>query len=133
MAHWKREEGGQSLMEAIALKDLYLTSYTQGENDPKWLKTLRQQALGDFSTTGFPTQKGEAWKYTDLSTSLLKHSFGFEVEKNTKTAIATQLKAKGFNVEKNHLVVFVNGFFSKELSSLKALGKGVKLQSLTES
>jgi Fe-S cluster assembly protein SufD len=100
--------------------------------DPAWLKSLRGKALEHFGKAGFPTSKDEAWKYTDLSVHLLGSPFLFEAETRTQTAVAAKLKSQGFEVEKAHLVVFVNGRFSQGLSSIKDLPKGVKLQSLAE-
>jgi Fe-S cluster assembly protein SufD len=117
------------------VKDLYLSSYQKLEKeisgkDPVWLKSLRGKALAHFGEIGFPTTKNESWKYTDLTTSLLKTSFTFENETSTKTVALTRLKSLGFKTDQAHVLVFVNGRFDPEQSALKGLPKGVKLQSL---
>ena len=33
---------------------------------PDWLRDARQQAYDQFATTGFPSRRLEAWKYTDM-------------------------------------------------------------------
>ena len=121
-------------MSTLAAQDLYLSSFSQLEaklpgQDAAWLKALRLEALEQFKETGFPTDELESWKYTDLSLNLLKVNFTFETPTST-TAVSSQLKKAGFDVEKAHLAVFLNGRFSKELSSFKPLTKGVTVQNL---
>jgi Fe-S cluster assembly protein SufD len=82
---------------------------------------------------GFPTDELEAWKYTDLSRGLLKGAFTFETPSLKPTAVADQLKKAGFDLKRAHLIVFVNGRFSQELSVLKPLAKGVTIQNLASS
>lgn len=121
-------------MSTLTAQEHYLSSFSQLEaklpgQDAAWLKSLRLQALEQFKQAGFPTDKLESWKYTNLSLNLLKEFFTFEVPAST-TVVAAQLKKNGFDTDKAHLVVFVNGKFSKELSSLKPLEKGVTVQNL---
>src|ERR1700677_363508 len=121
-------------MSTLATQNFYLSSFPQLESklpgqDAAWLKTLRLQALEQFKQTGFPTNEVESWKYTDLSLNLLKVACTFESPISTPS-VASQLKKAGFEVEKAHLAVFVNGHFSKELSSLKPLAKGITVQNL---
>src|ERR1700679_253848 len=121
-------------MTALMTQDIYLSSFSQLQTklpgqDAAWLKTLRLQALEQFKQTGFPTDELESWKYTNLSLNLLKESFDFEAPTST-VVVAAQLKKAGFDTDKAHLVVFVNGHFSKELSSLKTLAKGTTIQNI---
>jgi Fe-S cluster assembly protein SufD len=121
-------------MTALMTQDTYLSSFSQLQaklpgQDATWLKTLRLQALEQFKQTGFPTDELESWKYTNLSLNLLKESFVFDTPAST-TVVVSQLKKAGFDTDKAHLVVFVNGQFSKELSSLKPLAKGVTVQNI---
>ena len=121
-------------MSTLATQDLYLSSFSQLEaklpgQDAAWLKVLRLQALEQFKQTGFPTNELESWKYTDLSLNLLKVNFTFETPASTMV-VSSRLKKAGFDVEKANLAVFVNGRFSEELSSFKALAKGVLMSGL---
>jgi Fe-S cluster assembly protein SufD len=123
------------MTKAVEMKELYISNFgkpgiTTGGKDATWLKVLREKALASFKEAGFPTPKDEYWRYTDLSTSLLKVPFGFETESGTQTAVMAKLKTMGYSSEKAHVAVFVNGSFAKELSSFKILPKGVVLQSL---
>lgn len=118
-------------------KSLYLQTFqNRGKElagkDPAWVKGLREKAMASFEEKGFPTVEEEIWRYTDLTTSLLQVPFGFEMEFTSKTSVSARLKGMGFDVEKAHLVVFVNGRFSKEQSSIKNLPAGANLTHLAE-
>jgi len=124
-------------MDALQAKNSYLSAFSDWEKsaltkDPFWLKETREAALAQFGETGFPTVKDEFWKYTDLD-GLLNHSFALTGDRHTKAAVLSELKSLGFDPEKAHLMVFVNGYFSKDLSSVKNPPNGVKMQSLMES
>jgi Fe-S cluster assembly protein SufD len=114
-------------MSTLTAQEHYLSSFSQLEaklpgQDAAWLKSLRLQALEQFKQAGFPTDKLESWKYTNLSLNLLKEFFTFEVPAST-TVVAAQLKKNGFDTDKAHLVVFVNGKFFKRALVFKAFGK----------
>ena len=79
---------------------------------------LRKKAIQDFSQLSFPTNKNEEWRFTNIS-PLLKHKF-------TPALIAPSIsKAEvdkfRFNGMKCSLMVFVNGFFSHELSEIDSI------------
>src|SRR5260370_39036643 len=124
------------MVDALQAKNSYLSAFSDWEKsaltqDPFWLRETREAALAQFGETGFPTTKDEFWKYTDLD-SLLGHSFALTGDRQPKAAVLPELKSLGFDPEKAHLMVFVNGHFSKELSSLKSLTHGLKMQNLIE-
>ncbi len=122
-------------MSNLMIRDLYLSAFQDRQvslpgKDLAWLKDLRLKALDHFKQAGFPTDKLESWKYTNLANNLLKLSFSFELPKVAHSAVTAQLKKQGFETEKAHVLVFVNGLYSNELSSLKTLPKGAVLQNL---
>lgn len=115
-------------------KKIYLSHFDKFENSlnggkSKPVHELRKLAITKFSELQFPTTRDEEWKYTNIS-PLLKHSF------------VPALKVEGdYNIQVNHflfdkmehsLLVFVNGMFSKKLSKIKNLPKGVIAGSLAE-
>lgn len=123
-------------MDAVEVKKSYLAAFNDWEKsaltkDPFWLRETREKALAQFGEAGFPTTQDESWKYTDLD-SFLKISFSLAGDKQSKTPVLAQLKSLGFDAEKAYLMVFVNGHFSKELSSFGKTSSGVKLESLIE-
>ncbi|HWZ21787.1 MAG TPA: Fe-S cluster assembly protein SufD [Cytophagaceae bacterium] len=77
------------------------------------LNQKQKDAFQSFEKTGFPSVKNEEWKYTNLS-SLLKENFHTSpTVPLTKQDIAPFI----YNIEANNLV-FINGIFSKELSTI---------------
>lgn len=122
-------------MSNLLTQDYYSSSFSTREpklpgGEVLWLKNLRLKALDQFKQLGFPTDKLETWKYTNLLNNLLKVDFTFEPPAVKPSAIGIQLKKKGFDGEKAHLIVFVNGVYSSELSVIKVLPKGAILQNL---
>ncbi len=77
------------------------------------LNQKQKEAFQSFEKTGFPSVKNEEWKYTNLS-SLLKEEFNTSSAASlTKQDITSFIYA----IEANNLV-FINGIFSKELSTI---------------
>jgi Fe-S cluster assembly protein SufD len=126
-------------MPTLLNQELYLSAFNRlgaklPGQDAAWLGALRLEALDEFGRIGFPSDKSsEVWKYTDLSLSLLKIPFTLEAQVVKASAVAGRLKQAGFEVEKAHLMVFVNGRFTPEWSSLKPLPPGVTVQNLASS
>ncbi|MHB1946733.1 MAG: Fe-S cluster assembly protein SufD [Gammaproteobacteria bacterium] len=86
-----------------------------------WLCELQQKQLAGFLQRGFPTRSEEQWKYSDTS-FLAKREFVRALPK----------KIKDWNHLENSIrLVFVNGYFSDELSDLSLLPKAVLLCSLS--
>ena len=54
----------------MELKEKLLSSFIAFENqnssDNLYVNELRGEAIKNFETTGFPSKKNEAWKYTSL-------------------------------------------------------------------
>ncbi len=92
---------------------------------------IRKTALDTFTKLGFPTTKNEEWKFTSVLPIAQTH---FAQILNPDPSGITQKDIKHFlfpGLEKNRLV-FVNGHFSKELSSITAVPKGATVKSLAE-
>jgi Fe-S cluster assembly protein SufD len=73
----------------------------------------RQHALLKLAQVEFPTTRVEAWKYTRVAKISKKD---FSIQHNTISDILP-FKVNGLN---SHVIVFVNGFYQKELSSFSA-------------
>ncbi len=123
-------------MDAVQVKNLYLQAFPDWEKtalakDPFWLRETREKALAQFAENGFPTSKDEFWKYTDLE-PLFKMPFDLTGDRQPKAAVMAELTSLGFDMDQAHLMVFVNGHFSKDLSRLKETTEDVKPRSLIE-
>jgi Fe-S cluster assembly protein SufD len=93
---------------------------------PAWLAGIRREALARFDELGLPTTHDEDWKYTNVS-AIGKTAFqpGASVPADLS---AFRLADLGCGTR----LVFVNGRFSKELSSAGRLARGVIAGSLAE-
>lgn len=115
-------------------KQFYIDSFKKLENSLNgesklFIHQLRKEALNQFENSNFPTQKNEEWKYTDV-TSITKQNFvpafnSIEL-KTTKEEIAKYL----FKDIDCYLLVFINGIYREELSSVNDIPKGVIISNL---
>ena len=101
----------------------------ENADQPVWLKNLRQEAFDYFTEKGFPTTRDEEWKYTSVSSEQLAVSRSSE-----QLAVSSeQLGAILAEIESNNKVVFVDGIYNSELSSIADLPEGVIVQSFADS
>jgi Fe-S cluster assembly protein SufD len=122
-------------IEVKESQDTYLQSFRTLEkkvagNSPAWLNTLRTDAIRAFADLGFPTTHLEDWKYTNV-TPIARAAFQPAPRVGT-SEIAKQLARSPLYDLGCSRLVFINGHFSKELSSLAALPKQVTVATLAE-
>lgn len=120
------------MSEILESKDWYLQNFKKFENglngeSNKPIHKIRKEAINKFSELSFPTVRDEDWKYTNIA-PLLKFNFKPAVE----TGKIQKAKLDGFLFKgmKGSRLVFVNGYFSGELSDINNLPEGVELCSI---
>ncbi|HEX3154547.1 MAG TPA: SufD family Fe-S cluster assembly protein, partial [Candidatus Angelobacter sp.] len=117
------------MITAIQVPEKYLEIFDQFNNraaaQPRWLQSVRQEAFARFAETGFPTTHDEDWRFTNVSAVA---STSFELA-GLESIKKEQLESFGTS-QFACCLVFVNGLFSQELSSLATLPKGVAVGSL---
>jgi len=87
-------------------------------HSPSWLAPIRESALSRFNKIGFPTIREEEWRFTNVA-PFLKDPLHFALEPTRDGVTPEKLSQFFLGPEtKGELLVFVNGFFSKELSPL---------------
>ncbi len=91
-----------------------------------WLAALRDAGMERFADRGLPTPRSESWKYTNLR-PLEKIAFGMPNGEAIRLERLPSLLPAG--ASENHLV-FVNGRFRADLSTLKSTREGVRIGSL---
>lgn len=96
---------------------------------PKWLLPVRKAGLAGFAELGFPTLKDEDWRFTNVS-PIAQLPFQLAASPAVNGAETRTLHAALFTRLPGNRLVFVNGFFSPKLSSLKSQAPGVKIESL---
>ncbi len=126
------------MIEATQAKkdtDPYISSFAQLQKElegkqPPWLQQIRKAAISRFSELGFPTSHQEEWKYTEV-TPIRRTAFKPAVyEPNGLTS--KRLNELSFGNLQGPRLVFVNGHYSAELSSLNGLPSSVQVHSLAE-
>jgi Fe-S cluster assembly protein SufD len=117
------------VITATQAPEKYLEVFDQINNraaaQSRWLQSLRQEAFARFAETGFPTTHDEDWRFTNVA-----------AVSNTTFELAgpeavTKEKLDPFGASQFACcLVFMNGLFSQELSTLATLPKGAAIGSL---
>jgi len=116
-----------------ATTDRYLADFAQFEreittNGQAWTQPLRRSAITRFAELGFPTTHHEEWKYTNVSPIT---RVPFQPAPSATNGLAAKGLASGVIPD---LVctqlVFINGRYAPELSTLRGLPKEVEVGSL---
>lgn len=123
------------MSEISEVREHYLSSYAGfGKNrgpagNPSWLAPIRQAAISRFSEIGFPTTKDEEWKYTSVA-PIVKVPFRPAVP-DSNGPTSDRVAQATIGEPACTRLVFVNGRYSEELSSIRSLPQGVKAGSLS--
>ncbi|MEJ6792086.1 MAG: Fe-S cluster assembly protein SufD [Lacinutrix sp.] len=112
------------------LKEKLVSSFIAFENNvdiDSPVHDIRSEAMKTFETTGFPSKKEEAWKYTSLN-SVLKHDYS--VFPNQENALEYRDIKKYFIHDiDTYKIVFIDGKYSSHLSQTTHDGIDVCLMS----
>ncbi len=95
--------------------------------DLGWLRKLREDAFARFCEAGFPTTRDEDWRFTNVS-AIAKSSFRL-ADRSKNTVSPHDIAAHRISDALCRLV-FVNGRFAAELSSMENLPAGCAVDSL---
>jgi len=110
----------------------YLDSFTEFQKrasgrDLPWLRELRENAFARFCETGFPTTHDEDWRFTNVS-AIARTPFRLAPEGKVTIPQVEQFQLPGSLCR----LVFVDGHFVRELSSIEDLPAGLKVGGLAE-
>ncbi len=85
---------------------------------PDWLHGIRRDAVEQFSKLGFPTARrgNERWKYTNVA-PIARESFSVEVDRRVNGVTRDSLVRGGHVQDGQATLVFVDGRYSRELST----------------
>jgi Fe-S cluster assembly protein SufD len=114
--------------------DPYLEKFERFESEaagkhPSWLFPIRKAGISRFAELGFPTQRDEDWRFTNV-TPIMKLPFQpvFQYSRDGLTAESLgQLSFAGLDCSR---LVFVNGHYSAELSSVQPQPGGIQVTNL---
>src|SRR5918995_3655860 len=96
---------------------------------PEWLRSLRRAAIGSFVQRGLPTTRHEDWRYTSVEPIA---STDFAVADGEAQLLrAEDLYRPSFTDPAYNRIVFVNGVFCPQFSSIRELPAGVQAKNLS--
>jgi Fe-S cluster assembly protein SufD len=93
-----------------------------------WLDAARRENLDAFAAAGLPDKRVEAWKYTPLRALSQRMFQPGDAQAASRAVDAQALALPGGGPR----MVFVNGVFRADLSTLDALPAGLTLQPLSQ-
>ena len=119
---------------SVKKSDPFVAGFERFEREPaaagpSWMLPLRQAGLARFAELGFPTLQHEDWRFTNVA-PIAKLPFKPVFESARDGLDAAGLARFTFARLNAHRLVFVNGHFSAELSSVQPLAAGVRVESL---
>jgi Fe-S cluster assembly protein SufD len=133
------KKGNIELMIALKEKEgAYLSSFMELEerlaaSAPCWLHEIRRAAMAGFAEKGFPTTRQEEWRNTNVAPiAAVPFQPASELHAGSAASLAERIGQLPLADLECPRLVFVNGRFSKQLSTLEALPGGVKAGSLAE-
>ncbi len=97
---------------------------------PEWVNRMREEGREQFAALGFPTTRQEAWKYTSVNPIAATR---FHPAANTADRLGAAVAAPHRLPDAAMELVFVNGHFSKPLSTVGELPSGALVGSLAGS
>src|ERR1700744_4930103 len=103
--------------------DPYLKNFERFEkqsNQPAWLFPLRKAGISCFAEQGFPTVKDEDWRFTNVA-PIASLPFKPMLESVKDKSASEILSGGAFTKLGDSRLVFVNGHFAAELSSVGKL------------
>jgi Fe-S cluster assembly protein SufD len=133
------KKGNIELMIALKEKEgVYLSSFMELEerlatSAPSWLHEIRRAAMAGFAEKGFPTTRQEEWRNTNVTPiAAVPFQPANELRAGSAASLAERIGQPPLADLECPRLVFINGRFSRPLSRLEALPKGVKAGSLAE-
>jgi Fe-S cluster assembly protein SufD len=112
------------------LQEFGARSGTATVDGPEWLDALRRAAIERFALTGFPTSRDEEWRFTPIApiTKAAWRRSNGSAHDVTREDLAPFV----FGHPEWTSLVFVDGAYSEALSSTMAVGRGVRVGSLSD-
>lgn len=121
----------QATKEKSSYRDAFDALQTADKRElPAWVLRLRESALEWFEQIGLPTTDVEDWKYTNV-TPIARGNFT-PVAPDSQSELSADVVADFIAPEASSRLVFVNGVYRAEFSSIENLPAGVVVANLRE-
>ncbi|MCY4471092.1 MAG: Fe-S cluster assembly protein SufD [Thiotrichales bacterium] len=120
------------MSDATTSTSRYVDAFAEREStlpghDLAWLRGVRRAGIDAFSRSGFPTPRHEHWKYTNVS-AIEKRSFDLAAPSSRAAAGLDERLPYGDAAPR---LVVVDGRVDRDLSDLRALPPGVRIEDFT--
>jgi len=109
----------------------YLDAFRAAATEPAWLAAGRRESLRQFAEAGFPSRRGEAWRYLDLRQLAEAPLLPAGQRQSDLTAVRALLDEID-GLDSPHRLVLADGRVVPELSATADLPEGVRLGSMTQ-
>lgn len=103
--------------------------FEKATKHPAWVFPLRKAGMARFAETGFPTVQDEDWRFTNVA-PIARLPFKPVFELLPEGVTPDTVRQSIFGSLPATRLVFLNGHFAPNLSSLKPPGDGVTVMSL---
>src|SRR5664279_1687939 len=117
--------GNAAVTEPILEKFRHFESVAKTSQLP-----FRKAGLALFAEAGFPTLHDEDWRFTNVA-PIAKLPFQLAGQVAVNGAESRLLDEAAFTKLPGHRLIFVNGFFSAKLSSIKPVAGGARIENLS--
>ncbi|HEX7174466.1 MAG TPA: Fe-S cluster assembly protein SufD [Pyrinomonadaceae bacterium] len=124
------------MSHAVIEKSSYVDAFREsrrlaGGSLPRWFDNLRGGSIERFEEVGFPTTDEEDWKYTNVAPIARRvfHPASGQAEAAFDSSL---IGPYAYQESKGSRVVFVDGIYRADLSSLEGLPAGVEVSQLTD-
>lgn len=119
-------------MNTTEARDFYRDHFVEFErdlnNNQAWTHSVRREAISRFAELGFPSAGHEEWKYTNVAPIA---KIPFRLAQDGLNGVASAALARlGVESLVNNRIVFINGHYSRNLSSFQA-PENVRIGSLS--
>jgi Fe-S cluster assembly protein SufD len=108
----------------------YLSNFTRVEkslDSASWIDELRRAAMSRFSEVGFPSNKEEDWRQTNVAPIA---KIPFKPARANEKVTRDDIHQFSFREESQCELVFINGIFSPQLSDLQDQPPGLRVANL---
>jgi Fe-S cluster assembly protein SufD len=103
-----------------------------GRSAPGWVQRLRESAFARFEQSGFPTTDEEEWKYTNVAPIARANFVPVIARPEGALMTASQLEPFVYEEARRSQLVFVDGIYQAERSSLDALPQGIVVMEMSD-
>ncbi|MBS1516768.1 MAG: Fe-S cluster assembly protein SufD [Bacteroidetes bacterium] len=125
----KENKTDKDLKQKLVEEFKSMESKLNGEASGNFHK-IRKDAIAVFDKLGFPVKKMEEWKYTNLN-PLLNHDFHYSSDRKQSELKKSDIEKYKFESGEKNFLVFVNGVFIEDLSSVISNSENIYVGNIT--